>query len=595
MEVSAIRHLGAAGAHGRSPLLRLQSDERLVGLVRRGNHHAFEALVSRYESRLLAFCRHMLSSREDAEDVLQEVFAAAFNAMLADDRPINVRPWLYRIARNRSLNHLRRTQPIGVDSMDTHLAEHGLTTAEKAHRREDFRLLIADVQELPETQRTALLLREIDALSYEQIAEAMENTVPSVKSLLVRARVGLAEAAEARLLDCDVVRFELGEVAEGLKRMSPPVRRHVRTCDQCSLFRRQLVNTNRQLAALLPVGPLLILKKSLLAELGTAAAASGGSAAAGSAAGGALQLTFTAAASKAAAGLAAAAIVTAGAVEAKHVASDRDGRAAVMVSASAPAPAPAPIPVPAASPTAQLTPVAPGLAPFSAPVPSLSAAADEKSAAADEPAAAAKSETSAADATGKLEARKEASGTPVLTGGSAGTVEPPALAFAPAGALGKPPVSPVASPPVSTVPPAPVLIQQGVVRPADAALGTPVTGVVGPGSVEKVPPPLVVALPPTASTPLGDGGAATPASGEQVVATEDPSTPSAHDAPAPASAPTDVAPTPELPLEPAPAPADLPDVVEPTVPTPEADPVPEPPAQAPEPSPLADPALTPAP
>ena len=96
------------GAHGRSPLLRLQSDEKLVALVRRGNHHAFEALVSRYQSRLLSFCRHMLSSREDAEDVLQEVFAAAFNAMIADERPINVRPWLYRIARNRSLNHLRK-------------------------------------------------------------------------------------------------------------------------------------------------------------------------------------------------------------------------------------------------------------------------------------------------------------------------------------------------------------------------------------------------------------------------------------------------------------------------------------------------------
>src|SRR3712207_6523385 len=217
----------------------------------------------------------MLSSQEDAEDVLQEVFAAAFNAMLADDRPINVRPWLYRIARNRSLNHLRRIQPVGVDSMDTHFAEHGLSTAEKAHRREDFRLLISDVQELPEAQRTALLLREIDALSYEQIAEAMDNTVPSVKSLLVRARVGLAEAAEARLLDCDLVRFELGEVAEGLKRISPPVRRHVRTCEDCAKFRRQLADTNRQLAALLPVGPLLILKKLLFAQLGNAAASGG--------------------------------------------------------------------------------------------------------------------------------------------------------------------------------------------------------------------------------------------------------------------------------------------------------------------------------
>ena len=158
MEATALKHT-QIGMRGASPLLRLQSDERLIALVRRGNNAAFETLVSRYQSRLLAFCRHMLGSCEDAEDVLQEVFAASFNAILADDRPINVRPWLYRIARNRSLNHLRRVQPIGVDSMDTHFAEHGLTTADKAHRREDFRLLIADVQELPETQRTALLLR----------------------------------------------------------------------------------------------------------------------------------------------------------------------------------------------------------------------------------------------------------------------------------------------------------------------------------------------------------------------------------------------------------------------------------------------------
>jgi RNA polymerase sigma factor (sigma-70 family) len=324
----------------------LQSDERLVALVRRGNQAAFEALVARYQSRLLAFCRHMLSSKEDAEDVLQEVFAAAFNAMLADDRPINVRPWLYRIARNRSLNHLRRTQAVGVDSMDVHLSEGGTTTADKVHKREEFRLLVSDVQDLPETQRTALLLREIDALSYEQIADAMETTVPSVKSLLVRARVSLAEAAEARLLTCEEVRDELGEVAEGLRRTSAPVRRHLRTCDRCTAFRKQLRETNKALAAVFPVAPLLLLKKTLLAHLGTTAAASsgtaaaagGGSAAAGAAAGSALQAGASALATKAAAGIAAAAIVTAGAVEAKHVAVDRSKPSQAIAAAATPAP-----------------------------------------------------------------------------------------------------------------------------------------------------------------------------------------------------------------------------------------------------------------
>ncbi|HEY1275694.1 MAG TPA: sigma-70 family RNA polymerase sigma factor, partial [Thermoleophilaceae bacterium] len=267
--------------------MRLQSDERLVALIRRGQHGAFEALVQRYQPRLLAFCRHMLSSQEDAEDVLQEVFAAAFNAICADARPINARPWLYRIARNRCLNHLRRASAAGQDSMDVFEGDGGITTADTVHRREEFRHIVRDVQELPETQRTALLLREIDALSYEQIAEAMETTVPSVKSLLVRARVSLAEAAEARLLTCDEVRVELGEVAEGLKRTSAPVRRHVRTCERCALFRKQLRQTNKALASILPVAPLLLLKKTLLAHLGTTAAASGGSAAAGAAATGA--------------------------------------------------------------------------------------------------------------------------------------------------------------------------------------------------------------------------------------------------------------------------------------------------------------------
>ena len=205
--------------------------------------------MQRYEPRLLAFCRHMLGSQEDAEDVLQEVFAASFNALLGDDRPINARPWPYRIARNRCLNHLRRPQPVGQDEMDVFERDGGVTTADTVHRREEFRQIVADVQELPETQRTALLLREIDALSYDQIAEAMETTVPSVKSLLVRARVSLAEAAEARLLTCEEVRLELGQVAEGIARSSAPVRRHLKSCERCRTFRTELRKTSKALAA----------------------------------------------------------------------------------------------------------------------------------------------------------------------------------------------------------------------------------------------------------------------------------------------------------------------------------------------------------
>jgi RNA polymerase sigma factor (sigma-70 family) len=373
MEASTLQHAARLPAlAGRSPLLRLQGDERLVALVRRGHHGAFEALVQRYQPRLLAFCRHMLGSQEDAEDVLQEVFAAAFSAICADERPINARPWLYRIARNRCLNHLRRPQPAGQDSMDVFERDGGITTADTVDRREELRSIVADVRGLPETQRTALLLREIDALSYDQIAQAMDTTVPSVKSLLVRARVSLAEAAEARLLTCDEVRLELGQVAEGIMRTSPPVRRHLKSCDRCRTFRGELRNTSKALAAIYPIGPLLFLKKLWVAKLGLggaagAAASSGGGAAAGGmaaaagaagglTAGGAVSAGISTVASKAAAGVAAAVIVTAGAVEVRHV-QDRQVAPSTQLATATPAVAPDPQPA-AVAPEPKRKPVA---------------------------------------------------------------------------------------------------------------------------------------------------------------------------------------------------------------------------------------------
>src|SRR5213080_5241489 len=284
MEAGALNHNTAVlpGLSGRSPLLRLKGDEQLIEVTRRGNQGAFEVLVQRYQSRLLAFCRHMLGSTEDAEDILQEVFAASFNAMIADTRPINARPWLYRIARNRCLNHLRRPTSAGQDSMDVFERDGGATTADTVHKREEFRQIVADVQDLPETQRTALLLREIDALSYDDISVTMDTTVPSVKSLLVRARVSLAEAAEARLLTCDEVRLELGQVAEGLAKSSAPVRRHLKGCERCRVFRTELRRANRALAAVYPLGPLVLVKKFLAAKVGMGAGASTAGASSGS-------------------------------------------------------------------------------------------------------------------------------------------------------------------------------------------------------------------------------------------------------------------------------------------------------------------------
>jgi RNA polymerase sigma factor (sigma-70 family) len=255
----------------------------------------------------------MIGSTEDAEDVIQEVFINAHKAMLADNREINLKPWLYRIARNRSLNHLRKPKADAHESMDMVPMVEAGSTAEKVHNREEFRQLLNDVTKLPETQRAALLLREIDALSYEEIAEAMDTSVPSVKSLLVRARISLAEASQARMLTCGEVRVELAEAAEGLVKVSGPVRRHVRDCEECATFRKQLRDDSKVLAMIMPVGPILALKAAIGAKLGLGGSAAGTASSAGTAAGTTATAGTAGAAGAAATGTAAAGTTAAGA------------------------------------------------------------------------------------------------------------------------------------------------------------------------------------------------------------------------------------------------------------------------------------------
>src|ERR671939_743070 len=112
MEASVI-HAPAGRVPLTLGLLRLRSDDQLLALFRAGSDEAFNTLHDRYRQRLFAYVRQMLStqSRQDAEDVLQDVFVRAFGALRADRRPVNVRAWLYRVAHNRCIDHLRRPVP----------------------------------------------------------------------------------------------------------------------------------------------------------------------------------------------------------------------------------------------------------------------------------------------------------------------------------------------------------------------------------------------------------------------------------------------------------------------------------------------------
>src|SRR3954470_22206660 len=264
-------------------LLRLRSDEQLVALFRAGSEEAFGAIHERYRQRLFAYARQMLGgSRQDAEDALQDVFLRAYGALRANERPVSLRAWLYRVAHNRCIDQLRRPVPTQADVFDVSRSPlHD--PLDEAQRREDLRRLVEDVRRLPEAQRSALLMREMEGLSYEELAGALETTVPAIKSLLVRARIGLVEAAEARDTACTEIREQLLAAYDKGVRASGQAKRHMRECENCREYRTALRDVQRSFAALMPAAPILG-PLGLLAKLGLGGSSAGAGAGAGVAA-----------------------------------------------------------------------------------------------------------------------------------------------------------------------------------------------------------------------------------------------------------------------------------------------------------------------
>src|SRR3954454_16835683 len=177
-----------------STLLRTQTDARLVDLVRAGHSAAFEAIVQRYRRPLLTYCARVLPDAR-AEDAVQQTFLSAYQAMTRDEADLNLRPWLYRIARNASLNLLRQNG-WNHEQLDEQL-DGVLRPDQAVEGRERIQALVASVKRLPERQRDAIVLRELEGRSYEEIAVALGVTDGAVRQLLNRARTTLRAGATA--------------------------------------------------------------------------------------------------------------------------------------------------------------------------------------------------------------------------------------------------------------------------------------------------------------------------------------------------------------------------------------------------------------
>jgi RNA polymerase sigma factor (sigma-70 family) len=261
MAAAAVPLLSRRRSGGRS--VRRVSDDRLVAAVRAGDDAAFEAIYDRYYLGLLAFCRHMLGGRHEAEDALQHSFASAYRAMRGGDAVIELRPWLYTIARNRCLSALRsHREEVEVDGGELDRGSlDGLGA--QIQRRAELRELVDDLQRLREDQRAALVLFELGDHSHEEIAAVLGVRREKVKALVFQARAGLLRAREARDASCVDVREQLSSVVGGLPSRGM-ARAHVERCPGCAAFEHEVRRQRAALAAILPVVPSMGLKASVL-------------------------------------------------------------------------------------------------------------------------------------------------------------------------------------------------------------------------------------------------------------------------------------------------------------------------------------------
>ncbi len=173
------------------PALRTQPDRRLVTLVREGYETAFEEIVRRYGKPLSRYAASIVGGR--SEDVTQDAFSKALLALRRDDAEIELRPWLFRIVRNTALNDLRDSPP-SPEILAEALAG-GANPAEELERREELTDLMKRLQELPEPQRAAIVMRELEGLGHEEIAAALGLTGGGARQAIYRARQALRDGA----------------------------------------------------------------------------------------------------------------------------------------------------------------------------------------------------------------------------------------------------------------------------------------------------------------------------------------------------------------------------------------------------------------
>lgn len=176
-------------------------DRRLMELVGGGDTAAFQELVERHQALVAGTIGHMLGNNSDVEDLAQQVFIRVWRSAKRYVPRAKFTTWLLTITRNLVFNELRRRKrhaalPLQSGNEGEELQiedQHSATPDESLLEGELQRAIDSAIAELPETQRMALVLRRYQELSYDEIADVLQQSIPAVKSLLFRARTELRE------------------------------------------------------------------------------------------------------------------------------------------------------------------------------------------------------------------------------------------------------------------------------------------------------------------------------------------------------------------------------------------------------------------
>jgi RNA polymerase sigma factor (sigma-70 family) len=255
---------------------RLFSDDLLTRRAVGGDERAFAAIFRRYHQSLYRFCLAIVGNSEDAQDALQNTMIKVLRALPGEEREIDLKPWLYRIAHNESVDLLRRRRE--TRQLDVEQIAPGYGLAEDAATRERLRRLLADLEELPERQREVLVLRELGGLGFEEIGSALGTSAAVARQTLYEARQSLQQMEGGREMTCEAVTRALSD-GDGRVARRRDVRAHLRACPECRRFREEIVSRHRDFAALAPL-PGVAAAGMLQGLLGGSHGATGGSLAA---------------------------------------------------------------------------------------------------------------------------------------------------------------------------------------------------------------------------------------------------------------------------------------------------------------------------